>query len=50
VSSSSSTSIQKLPWRVTHFSGIRHISKNVGLQHKIFTHYEQSNVIATRGV
>jgi hypothetical protein len=26
-----------------------HILKNVGLQHKIFTHYEKSNVIARYG-
>jgi hypothetical protein len=36
-------------WRLRHSNGMGHALKNVGLQHKVFTHYGKSNVIARYG-
>jgi hypothetical protein len=48
VSSSFLPSMQR-PWRLTHCGRMKELSKTVGLQHKIFPHYGESNLITTRG-
>jgi hypothetical protein len=36
------------PWRLTHCGRMKELFKNVGLQHEIFPHYGESNLVTTR--